>query len=964
MTRTVHVVWTNLTDTELKEKYDVSVKVGNNIVWSMRVNRGETPVLPTEGEVLALIGYDKNIVDGTNLKYTGYTGYSDETAQPATGNQTYVFGVTEREYTLNVNGVQNKDGSVTSKQFTAKFGDSFDLSTLTSTGTKIAGETYTKYFKTECSSESGRLATDRIDSAFAGQLLNGTYNYTAKYVDNSCTVTYLFGTFDHLALGTVTEKVEKDTVPVFDYSQYVLNQGEGYIVKSWDKTIGKVSTDTTFTALCSKPTGEKHTISFETNDGSNISPILRYEGASITPPSEPIKIGYTFTGWYSDEQLTQTYTFDKMPGKGFTLYAGWSANTYTVTFETDGGVCDTVTKTVTYNESYGVLPAPIKSGNVFVGWYTALQGGESVKDTVIVKVTQNQKLYAHWAEKAAVTGVDLSVQTTIYNTKPQTFAIRGTTLDGFTVKYKKAGDSDWNLSVVDSGAYAVMITRAEDDNYKSFEKTLTDAFIINKASRTISAPTTVISTSFCSIVTNVPETNGDGIVEYAVNRYDVAPATGWSTSGVNNLIPSSYYYIYTRIIGGANYLDATSASGLLAPTAYIPTGNWKDYYDSAWYNAYSDSNNNYTISNAAELAAFAKLVNDGKNFSEKTVTLTNDLDLSAHIWTPIGQASLDTWYGMEIDSHLSFNGTFEGNNKTISGVCITNGSAIGLFSSIQFATIKNTTLINSYIEGGAYVGGIVAYSNKSNIDNCNNYGTVIGEMAVGGIVGFAESYYTPRSTITNCNNYGLIEGTTGVGGIIGLNECDVNGCGNTGAIISRDGHTWNDKQSSIGGIIGSSDHGFVSNCYNTSDISGGISVGGIIGSSSTVVTNCYNTGNITAEHYYAGGIVGEIAWVDVTNCYNMGKITTATNPGRAAIAGGQSDNVINYCYDFSGNGSDYSKIEQTVAFNSNLSITGTGAYGGKPSLVDALNAWVADNSGFTGWILDPTLGYPVFINNN
>lgn len=937
VSRTIHLVWTNLTNTELKEKYDVSVKVGDNIVWSTRVNRGETPVIPTQEEILKLIGYDKYVVNGTNLKYTSYKGYGDQVATPATGKQTYNFDVTERKYSLKVDGIENESGAKTSKTFTANFGESFDLSSLGDTGTSIAGKTYTRYFNTTCSSENGREATDSIDTTFATELINNTNTYTAKYVDNSSIVTYLFSTLEDESLKPATEIIKKGTIPVFDYSEYVLNQGEGYIVKEWDKAIGKVSSDTTFTALCIKPTGEKYTITFETKGGSSITPVQRYEGATISAPAETTKTGYTFEGWYLDEELTNKYTFGKMPSNSFKLYAKWTAKEYIITFNKNGGECATDTITVTYDKTYGTLPTPTQIGYAFTGWYTELEGGAKVESTTSVKITAHQILYAHWAEKTSVTGIVTDVQTYTYDTNNKTFVITGSNVEGFKVKYKKAGDMDWSDSAVNAGKYAVMITRDEDETYKPYEKTLTDALIIDKATRSIIAPTTVISTTFTSIGVNVPETNGDGIVEYAVNSYNQVPTSGWSASGLNNLRPSTNYYIFARIVNGVNYLDATSTNSLEATTGYMPTGNWINNYDIAWYNSYSDANKNYTISNAGELAALSKLVNEGKTFYGMTVTLNENLDLSAYIWTPIGR--IDThFFGDHVYPYASFQGTFDGNNKTISGVCISgDDDGVGLFSSIEGGPIKNITLINSFIQGRDYVGGIAAYS-QGNIENCNNYSTVIGNKYVGGIVGYAENSY-PMNNITNCSNNGRI-----IGEEIGHNF-------------------WNHDVMSIGGIVGYNDGASVSSCYNTSDISGDQQIGGILGyTKGNNVTNCYNTGNITAQAYYVGGIVGENEYnMNITNCYNMGKMVSVNpNPGCAAIAGGQTANEIKYCYNFNGTGSNYTKTEPTIGFNSNMSITSGGSYGGNSTLLNALNAWVKDNPGYTEWIIDENLGYPVF----
>ena len=568
--RTIHLVWTNLTDMEMTQKYDIYVKAGDKTIWSAIVNKGETPVLPTPEEVLKLIGYHQYMDGVTDLKYAAYTGY-DSVAIPAQGNKTYNFAVTEKEYTLKVKDVENTDGTKTDKTFTAKFGEAFDLSTLAQSGSRIKGDTventkYTRYLTSESNTvaeKTGKAADSVIDSIFAKELLAGTYTYTAKYEDNSCLVTYKFSTAGNVTIPPVTEKIEKGTMPTFDYSEYLLSQGEGYVVKSWDSSIGRVMNDTTFTAACGAPEGEKLTIAFDSNGGSEVTPMNRYKGAAITAPQEPTRTGYTFDCWCSDEGLQAKYVFDKMPAAGFTLYAKWIANQYTVTFNVNGGNGDNPTKQVTYAQTYGELPIPTKDGSGFEGWYTTAEAGDKVTAETTVSITAPQTIFAHWKAKETVSGISKAVQTFTYDGEAKTFAITGTALTGFTVKYKKPADTDWSNEAVNAGKYAVQITRPADDIYSAYESVLTDTLIINKASRTISAPTG--GTAYYSTISANPVSAftayGDGDVEYAASTTTIAPASGWSKSlSIVNLYSVGDYYLFARVTEGNNYLSATSAA--------------------------------------------------------------------------------------------------------------------------------------------------------------------------------------------------------------------------------------------------------------------------------------------------------------------------------------------------------------------------------------------------------------------
>ena len=112
----------------------------------------------------------------------------------------------------------------------------------------------------------------------------------------------------------------------------------------------------------------------------------------------PTRTGYTFAGWYTatsgGTQVTSTTTVSITSNQ--TLYARWTANTYSVSFDANGGNAVSTVLTVTYAGTYGTLPTPTRTGYTFAGWYTAASGGTQVTSTTTVSITAAQKLYAHW----------------------------------------------------------------------------------------------------------------------------------------------------------------------------------------------------------------------------------------------------------------------------------------------------------------------------------------------------------------------------------------------------------------------------------------------------------------------------------------------------------------------------------------------------------------------------------------
>ncbi|NCB48764.1 MAG: hypothetical protein EOM55_04010 [Clostridia bacterium] len=70
----------------------------------------------------------------------------------------------------------------------------------------------------------------------------------------------------------------------------------------------------------------EYTISFE-DDYVNVDALTQNYGSTVTLPN-PTRDGYTFNGWYLDEELTQVADISAMGSEDITLYAGWTQNTY------------------------------------------------------------------------------------------------------------------------------------------------------------------------------------------------------------------------------------------------------------------------------------------------------------------------------------------------------------------------------------------------------------------------------------------------------------------------------------------------------------------------------------------------------------------------------------------------------------------------------------------------------------
>ena len=117
-----------------------------------------------------------------------------------------------------------------------------------------------------------------------------------------------------------------------------------------------------------------------------------------------IRTGYTFNGWNTATDGSGT-TYNE--GALYTgnvdlaLFAKWTANTYTVTFDANGGTPTPPNATVTFGSVYGTLATPTRLGYTFNGWFTAASGGTLVTSGGMVTSTSNHTLYAQWTLSSA-----------------------------------------------------------------------------------------------------------------------------------------------------------------------------------------------------------------------------------------------------------------------------------------------------------------------------------------------------------------------------------------------------------------------------------------------------------------------------------------------------------------------------------------------------------------------------------
>ncbi len=241
------------------------------------------------------------------------------------------------------------------------------------------------------------------------------------------------------------------------------------------------------------------------------------------------------------------------------------------------------------------------------------------------------------------------------------------------------------------------------------------------------------------------------------------------------------------------------------------------------------------------------------------------------------------------DKSTAFTGTFDGAGKSITGVRINNTESyqglFGVMTGSTFSTVivKNLTLKDFTITGGAVLGALAGEVNRGTVDNVHvevssaNAGKIKSAStidpnntsAVGGLIGNAGGTDNLLVRIQNTSSEIKVTGAgSKVGGLIGVlyPDNEVTRSYASGSVIGNIADT--------GGLVGVA-YGNVSG-YATGNVTGDTNVGGLVGYNSGIMTG-YATGNVAGTSS-VGGLLGSNSYVEITG-YAKGNVTGTDNVG-------------------------------------------------------------------------------------
>lgn len=308
-----------------------------------------------------------------------------------------------------------------------------------------------------------------------------------------------------------------------------------------------------YEASCIVNVSEKKEVSFNTNGGSEIHTQPVAYNNTLIKPADPNKTGYSFGGWYKEAACINVWNIstDKVTSN-ITLFAKWTINKYTVSFNSQGGTAVAKT-TVNYNTIIASPAVPQKTGYTFGGWYS---------DAVCItkwnfatnKVTGSITLYAKWS----INKYKLS-----FNTNG------GTTIASKIIDYNKLASTPKNPTK----AGYTFLGWYKETTFKTkwnfgTDKVTKNTTIYTKWTNNPSAPKTIKVTKSSSTNTKISWSSVNG-----VNRYELYRAT--SSSGSYNLI---------TISTGASYTNKSLTKG---KTYYYKVRTYKMVDNQKVYSGYS-----------------------------------------------------------------------------------------------------------------------------------------------------------------------------------------------------------------------------------------------------------------------------------------------------------------------------------------------------------------------------------------
>ena len=416
--------------------------------------------------------------------------------------------------TLNTNGGTINNGNVTSY--------TYGVGATLPTDVTRTGYTFKGWYYNENLTGSPVTAISNTET--------GNKEYWAKWEINQYTVT------------VKPENGEADITITQDYGTAIAAPAdptrEGYTFTGWDRDIPATMPAENMT-VTAKWKVNQYTITFDTNGGSEITPITQDYGTAITAPASPTREGYTFIGW--DKAIPAT-----MPAENMTITAKWKVNQYTITFDSNGG-SEIAPITQDYGTAITAPADPTREGYTFIGWDKAIPATMPAEDLTIT---------AQWRDIAVPTG-EIKIAENGWKSFLNTITFRLFFKDTQTV----------TVTAADNSGKAVKI------EYLLSDKALTESELAGMTFTAYSAPFSINPDNEYVIYAKLTDTSGN--VAYINTNGIVLDATVPVISGIEagktycaaQTVTVTEKYISTVKVNGTKVILDENGKFVLSPAS-------------------------------------------------------------------------------------------------------------------------------------------------------------------------------------------------------------------------------------------------------------------------------------------------------------------------------------------------------------------------------------------------------------
>ena len=218
---------------------------------------------------------------------------------------------------------------------------------------------------------TGTISGDTHVGGVIGGMDNGTVE-NCYYLDTCST-----------GVGSGTDTTTAKTADEFASGEVAYLLQGTQTKQIWGQTLG-----TDISPVFANETGSNkvYKVTFLVND---VTTVAYANGGKITIAA-PVLDGYAFAGWYTSQTGGERVT--TIDADDTTLYAQFTHNARTITFDPNGGTVDTTTATTDANGKLTTIPTPTRQNYNFLGWFTE-DGKMVTTDTIF---TEHTTVYAHW----------------------------------------------------------------------------------------------------------------------------------------------------------------------------------------------------------------------------------------------------------------------------------------------------------------------------------------------------------------------------------------------------------------------------------------------------------------------------------------------------------------------------------------------------------------------------------------